>query len=89
MKKSEYIEKSNAYKYAISQLKAEKAVRRKNIDKVHLSRVTEERTQYENEVAALDADIRERKYQLQTALNALEVAWAKEEERNNNNNKNQ
>lgn len=83
MEKSEYIEKSIAYKVAIGQLKAEKAVRRKNIDKVHLSRVTDERTQYENEVAALDADIRERKYQLQTALNALEVAWAKEEERNN------
>ena len=33
MKKSEFIEKSNAYKYELSQLKAESAVRRKDIDK--------------------------------------------------------
>lgn len=83
MKKSEFIERSNALKYAIRQLKEEKAVRRKNIDNVHKAHVTEERTRYENEVAALDADIRERNNNLQTALNALEVEWAKEEEKNN------
>lgn len=83
MKKSEFIEKSNALKYALNQLRAEKSVRRDGIERKHLARVMEERTQYENEVAALNADIQERKAKVQLQLDALEVEWAKEEEKNN------
>lgn len=83
MKKSEFIEKSNSLKYAICQLKAESAVRRKDIEKLHTANVMAERTRYENQVTALQADIKERKEQLLNQLTALEVEWAKEEEKSN------
>lgn len=83
MKKSEFIEKSNSLKYAICQLKAESAVRRKDIDKLHQSNIIAERTRYENDLNSLYADIKERKEQLLNQLTALEVEWAKEEEKSN------
>ena len=83
MKKSEFIEKSNAYKYELSQLKAELAVRRNAIGKFHQALVMKERNRYENELNSLYADIKKRKEQLQNQLTALEVEWAKEEEKSN------
>lgn len=83
MKKSEFIEKSNSLKYELNQLKAESAVRRKDIDKLHQSNIIAEKTRYENDLNSLYADIKERKVQLLNQLTALEVEWAKEEEKSN------